>query len=163
MVWLVLGLALFRNQPISYVVEQLKLVFGTTDYCVPSAAVQARQRLGREPLAALFSLISQAWFDESQQQYSTFQGLSVCAVDGVVWSMPLTKENFNHFGSSKGKTAVAPYPQVRATCLVNTNTHEIIDAQIGSMDQGELTLANQLSPPAQSITLFDRAYFSADF
>ncbi|WP_171294686.1 transposase domain-containing protein, partial [Acinetobacter indicus] len=59
-VWLVLGLALFRNQPISYVVEQLKLVFGTTDYCVPSAAVQARQRLGREPLAALFSLISQA-------------------------------------------------------------------------------------------------------
>ncbi len=31
------------------------------------------------------------------------------------------------------------------------------------MDQGELTLANQLSPPAQSITLFDRAYFSADF
>ncbi|MCO8089217.1 transposase domain-containing protein, partial [Acinetobacter indicus] len=30
------------------------------DYCVPSAAVQARQRLGREPLAALFSLISQA-------------------------------------------------------------------------------------------------------
>ncbi|WP_228718901.1 hypothetical protein [Acinetobacter indicus] len=46
---------------------------------------------------------------------------------------------------------------------MNTNTHEIIDAQIGSMDQGELTLANQLSPPAQSITLFDRAYFSAEF
>ncbi len=87
-----------------------------TDYCVPSAAVQARQRLGREPLAALFSLISQAWFDQSQQQYSTFQGLRVCAVltGGLV--LPLTKENFNHFGSSKGKTAVAPYPQVRAAC-----------------------------------------------
>ncbi len=162
-VWLVIGLALFRNQPISYVVEQLNLVFGTTEYCVPSAAVQARQRLGQEPLSTLFSLLSQAWFDETQQQYLSFQGLSICAVDGVVWSMPLTEENFNHFGSSKGKTAVAPYPQVRATCLVNTNTHEIIDAQIGSMDQGELTLANQLSPPAQSITLFDRAYFSADF
>ena len=162
-VWLVIGLALFRDQPIRYVVEQLKLVFGTTEYCVPSAAVQARQRLGREPLNTLFSLLSQAWFEESQQQYSNFHGLSVCAVDGVVWSMPQTDDNFNHFGSSKGKTAAAPYPQVRATCLVNTNTHEIIDAQIGSMDQGELTLANQLCPPSHSITLFDRAYFSADF
>lgn len=162
-VWLVIGLALFRNQPIGYVVEQLKLVFGTTEYCVPSAVVQARQRLGSEPLNALFSLLSQAWFEESQQQYSNFHGLSVCAVDGVVWSMPYTDENFAHFGSSKGKTADAPYPQVRATCLVNTATHEIIDAQIGSMDQGELTLASQLSPCSHSITLFDRAYFSADF
>ena len=128
-----------------------------------SAVVQARQRLGSEPLNALFSLLSQAWFEESQQQYSNFHGLSVCAVDGVVWSMPYTDENFAHFGSSKGKTADAPYPQVRATCLVNTATHEIIDAQIGSMDQGELTLASQLSPCSHSITLFDRAYFSADF
>ena len=63
----------------------------------------------------------------------------------------------------KAKTAAAPYPQVRATCLVNTNTHEMIDAQIGSMDQGELTLASQLKAPVRSITLFDRAYFSADF
>ena len=107
-VWLVIGLALFRDQPIGYVVEQLKLVFGTTEYCVPSAAVQARQRLGREPLNTLFSLLSQAWFEESQQQYSNFHGLSVCAVDGVVWSMPYTDENFEHFGSSKGKTAAAP-------------------------------------------------------
>ena len=162
-VWLVIGLALFRDQPIWYVLQQLKLVFGTTEYCVPSAAVQARQRLGLEPLNALFSMLSQAWFKESQQQYSNFHGLSVCAVDGVVWSMPHTDENLNHFGSSKGKTAAAPYPQVRATCLVNTNTHEIIDAKIGSMDQGELTLADQLCPPSHSITLFDRAYFSADF
>ena len=162
-VWLVIGLALFRDQPIWYVLQQLKLVFGTTEYCVPSAAVQARQRLGLEPMHALFSILSQAWFEESEQQYSNFHGLSVCAVDGVVWSMPHTDENLSHFGSSKGKTAVAPYPQVRATCLVNTNTHEIIDAKIGSMDQGELTLADQLSPPPHSITLFDRAYFSADF
>ena len=146
-VWLVIGLALFRNQPIWYVVQQLQLVFGTAEYCVPSASVQARQRLGLEPMSALFSTLSQAWFKDSQQQYSNFHGLCVCAVDGVVWSMPHTEENFKHFGSSKGKTAAAPYPQVRATCLVNTNTHEMIDAQMGSMDQGELTLASQLIAP----------------
>lgn len=162
-VWLVIGLALFRDQPIWYVVQQLQLVFGTTHYCAPSASVQARQRLGLEPLSVLFSTLSQAWFKDAQQQYPDFHGLQICAVDGVVWSMPLTDENFKHFGSSKGKTAIAPYPQVRATCLVNTNTHEIIDAKLGSMDQGELTLAHQLQVPSQSITLFDRAYFSADF
>lgn len=113
-------------------------------------------------MSALFSTLSQAWFKDSQQQYSSFNGLCVCAVDGVVWSMPHTEENFKHFGSSKGKTATAPYPQVRATCLVNTNTHEMIDAQMGSMDQGELTLASQLKAPVRSITLFDRAYFSAE-
>lgn len=162
-VWLVIGLALFRDQPIWYVVQQLQLVFNGAQYCVPSASVQARQRLGLEPMSVLFSTLSQAWFKDSQQLYSTFHGLTICAVDGVIWSMPHTEENFNHFGSSKGKTAIAPYPQVRATCLVNTNTHEIIDAQLGSMDQGELTLANQLRVPSKSITLFDRAYFSADF
>lgn len=162
-VWLVIGLALFRNQPIWYVVQQLQLVFGETEYCVPSAAVQARQRLGLEPLSVLFSKLSQSWFEESKQQYSHFHGLCVCAVDGVVWSIPHNHENFQHFGSSKGKTATAPYPQIRATCLINTETHEIIDAKLGSMDQGELTLAHQLDVPVQSITLFDRAYFSADF
>ncbi|MFP3338675.1 IS4 family transposase, partial [Micrococcus sp. SIMBA_131] len=57
----------------------------------------------------------------------------------------------------------APWPQARAVCLINTNTHEVIDAGIGSMDQGELTLAKKLKVPANSLTLFDRAYFSADF
>lgn len=153
-VWLVIGLALFRDQPIWYVVQQLQLVFGTTDYCAPSASVQARQRLGLEPLSVLFSILSQAWFKDAQQQYPDFHGLQICAVDGVVWSMPLTDENFKHFGSSKGKTAIAPYPQVRATCLVNTNTHEIIDAKLGSMDQGELTLAHQLLVPSGCARLF---------
>lgn len=119
--------------------------------------------MGLEPLQAFFSTLSQTWSKESQQQYSGFHSLSVCAVDGIVWSMPHTKENFNRFGSSKGKTVPAPNPQMRATCLVNANTHEIIDAKLGSMDHGELTLANQLKAPPQSITLFDRAYFSGDF
>lgn len=162
-IWLVIGLALFRNQPIWYVVQQLQLVFGTSEYCVPSASVQARQRLGLEPLSYLFETLSQAWFQESQNQYDTFHGLTICAVDGVVWAMPHTDENFKHFGSSKGKTALAPNPQVRAVCLVNTHTHEVIDAQIGSMDQGELTLAKDLCTPENTLTLFDRAYFSADF
>lgn len=162
-IWLVIGLALFRNQPIWFVVEQLQLVFGDHTTCAPSASIQARQRLGAEPLEVLFKQLSQSWQRESFAQYDLFQGLNVCAVDGIVWSMPHTPENFRHFGSSKGKTATTSWPQARATCLVNANTHEIIDANIGDMGKGELTLAKELQVPDHSITLFDRAYFSADF
>ena len=95
-VWLVIGLALFRDQPIWYVVQQLQLVFGTAESCAPSASVQARQRLGLEPLNVLFNTLSQTWFEDSQPQYSAFHGLSICAVDGAVWSMPHTDENFRH-------------------------------------------------------------------
>lgn len=59
-VWLVIGLALFRNEPIWHVVRQLNLSLGDTPACAPSAAVQARQRLGQEPLEQLFRQFSAA-------------------------------------------------------------------------------------------------------
>ena len=46
---------------------------------------------------------------------------------------------------------------------MDTHSHELLDAQIGSMTQGELTLAGDLQAPDQSLTIFDRAYFSAAF
>jgi hypothetical protein len=163
-VWLVIGLALFRNQPIWYVVQELQLMLGGQPLCVPSASVQARQRLGSEPLKHLFFQLSQLWQTESQASVShTFHGLSVCAVDGVIFSTQHTTENITHFGSSQGKDSTAPYPQVRAVCLVNTDSHEIMDVRLGNMQQGELTLADELCAPARSVTLFDRAYFSAAF
>ena len=132
-VWLVIGLALFRNQPIWYVVQQLDLVQGESDYCYPSATVQARQRLGQEPLAELFRTLSQSWLKESLVKQEKYQDLQVFAVDGVIWTMPHTPDNFSHFGSSKGKTASATWPQARAVCLMNTQSHELIDAQLGDM------------------------------
>lgn len=162
-VWLVIGLALFRNQPIWYVVHQLQLILGNQQACAPSAAVQARQRLGEAPLKQLFHQLNQKWLFESVQPLDKLNDLTVFAVDGVVFSTPHTPENFAHFGSSKGKGAEAPYPQVRAVCLVNTDSHEIVDVEIGDMAQGELTLAHHLQVQSKSITLFDRAYFSAAF
>ena len=45
-VWLVIGLALFRNLPIWHVVRQLDLTLDNASLPAPSAAIQARQRLG---------------------------------------------------------------------------------------------------------------------
>jgi hypothetical protein len=46
---------------------------------------------------------------------------------------------------------------------MDTSSHELLDAQIGDMRQGELSLADALQAPDQSLTVFDRAYFSAAF
>ncbi|MCC4604563.1 transposase domain-containing protein, partial [Xanthomonas campestris] len=89
-VWLVIGLALFRDRPLWQVVQQLDLSLDAQALPAPSASVQARQRLGEEPLAELFGLLTRAW---SRTPVDTQRPLRVLAVDGVVWAAPDTAEN----------------------------------------------------------------------
>ena len=161
-VWLVIGLALFRNQPIWHVVRQLQLTPDGQPMSVPSAAVQARQRLGDEPLQQLFALLTSAW-TASLSPAQCVLGLRVLAVDGVVWSAPDTPENRQSLGCCTNQHGPGSWPQIRAVCLMDTYSHELLDARLGAMTQGELTLASQLKGCDQSLTVFDRAYFSAAF
>ena len=160
-VWLVIGLALFRKLPLWQVVQQMELSLHGQVLPAPSASVQARQRLGEEPLAELFRLLTRAWSRHLQEPRA--QGLRVLAVDGVVWSAPDTPENRLQLGSCSTQHGPLPWPQIRATCLMDTHNHELLDARIGGMDSGELSLAAQLEGVDHSVTLFDRAYFSAAF
>ena len=158
-VWQVIGLALFRNRPLWQVVQQLELVCDDQPLPAPSVSVQARQRLGEDPLAELFGLLTQAWSRPALHR----QTLRVLAVDGVVWSAPDTPENRVQLGSCRTQHGALPWPQIRATCLMDTDSHELLDAKIGGMNCGELSLAAQLQGQDHSLTLFDRAYFSAAF
>ena len=160
-VWLVIGLALFRNRPLWQVVQQLELSLDGQALPAPSVSVQARQRLGEEPLAQLFGLLTQAW--SRNKPGTKQQALRVLAVDGVVWAAPDTPENRAQLGSCSTQHGPLPWPQIRATCLMDTHSHELLDAQLGGMDCGELSLAAQLQGEDHSLTLFDRAYFSAAF
>ncbi len=166
-VWLVIGLALFRNQPIWHVVRQLNLTLEqpATPHalCAPSASVQGRQRLGDEPMAQLFGQLTSAWTVQVDGQTPLLEGLRVLAVDGVVWSAPDTPENRLGLGCCANQHSQGSWPQVRAVCLMDTYSHELLDAQLGAMPQGELTLAAELQAPDESLTIFDRAYFSAAF
>lgn len=85
-VWLVIGLALFRHLPLWQVVQQLALSLDQQTLPAPSASVQARQRLGDEPMAQLFRMLTQAW-----NRAPTHDALRVLAVDGVVWCAPDTR------------------------------------------------------------------------
>jgi Insertion element 4 transposase N-terminal/Transposase DDE domain len=159
-VWLVIGLALLRQMPLWQVVQEMSLTLDGQDLPAPSASVQARQRLGAEPLAHLFGLLTDAW---GRAHPVHPESLRVLAVDGVVWSAPDSADNRQVLGSGQTQYGPQPWPMVRAVCLLDTDSHELLDAQLGDYHQGELTLAAGLRGLDDSITLFDRAYFSAAF
>lgn len=142
-VWLVIGLALFRSRPLWQVVQQLELSLDGQALPAPSASVQARQRLGEEPMAQLFGVLSRAWSRDRQAE----QPLRVLAVDGVVWSAPDTPDNRAQLGSCSTQHGPLPWPQIRATCLMDTHSHELLEAKIGGMDCGEPEPGGAVSGP----------------
>lgn len=99
-VWLVIALALYRHQSISEVVDDLDLALPDLQApCVSKSAVsQARQRLGAEPLKALFDLSARAWTEQDRKQY-LFKGLSLFAMDGTTLKTADTSEHREHFGA----------------------------------------------------------------
>ena len=166
LIWLVIGLALFRNEPIWHIVRQLGLALDTEEVVpVPSATVQGRQRLGEAPLSHLFDQLSRTWCNTPLPASGLFQGLRVLAVDGVVWSTPDTAEHRDVFGGGCSQHGDGSWPQVRAVCLMDVHTHLIRAAAFGAYTTGELSYAHNLAAavPDDSLTIFDRAYYSAAF
>jgi hypothetical protein len=166
MVWLVIGLALFRNEPIWHIVQQLDLADGpVVKTPVPSAAVAGRERLGAAPMAWLFDRVADCWGERALPEHALFHGLRSYAVDGVVWSLPDTAENCEEFGRPSNDKGNGPWPQLRAVCLMDTYTHLIRAAEFGGYRTSELGLAKSLmhAVPDDSLTIFDRVYFSAAF
>jgi hypothetical protein len=112
LIWLVIGLALFRNEPIWHIVRHLGLALGAQAHAVPapSATIQGRQRPGDAPLAHLFDQISRAWCDTPPPVAGRFQGLRLLAVDGIVWSTPDTAEHREVFGGGRSQYGEGSWP-----------------------------------------------------
>lgn len=63
----------------------------------------------------------------------TRDALRVLAVDGVVWSAPRQRSNRQVLGSGSAQYGPQPWPMVRAACLLDTDSHELLDARWGTM------------------------------
>jgi hypothetical protein len=61
----------------------------------------------------------------------TLTAQRVLAVDGVVWSAPDSTDNRQVLGSGQTQHGPQPWPRVRAVCLLDTDSHEPLDAQLG--------------------------------
>ena len=75
---------LYRRKSISEVLDDLGLAVpdAQTPFVSKSAAAQARQRLGPEPLKWLFEYSVQHWSSQDRRAY-LFKGLTLFAMDGT--------------------------------------------------------------------------------
>lgn len=165
-VWLVIGLALYRHLSIKEVLDDLDLALPELDgRCLTaSAACQARQRLGAEPLHWLFQTSAKAWHNEDRSAFQ-FHGMDLLAKDGTTLRLADSTANGDHFGAQiYADSKVANFPQTRGVTLMAVSTHLVLDARFGAYKTGEMTYAKELlqSIPDNSLTVLDRGFLSAE-
>jgi hypothetical protein len=163
-VWLVLGMALYRNRPIDEVVAKLDLALpgrrGPTP--APSAVAQARGRLGAEPMRWLFERCSEEWAHKSARRFA-WRGLALYGIDGTTARVPDSPENREHFGGQLGPRGDSAYPVVRIVTLMTLRTHLLAAARFGPYAASETTYARGFWPqvPDESLVIVDRNFFDA--
>ncbi len=165
-IWLVLGMALYRHQPIDGLAARLDIALPGVDdklSVAKSALAQARARLGDEPLRWLFEKCSTKWALESARRHA-WRGLSVFGVDGTTVRVPDSPQNRAHFGSQDAGASrgVSGYPLSRVVTLMALRSHLLLDARFGPY-AAESHYAKDLWPriPDDSVTLVDRGFLDA--
>lgn len=166
-VWIVIGMGLFRDRSIQEVVHHLGLVLpgrasrsgraGATS----SAVVQARDRLGAAPLQTLFEQTAAHWARASADAYR-WRGLAIYGIDGSALRVPDTPENEEAFGRPGTGRGEAGYPQLRLVVLMVLRSHLVAGLRLGPWSTGEATLAEPLwkEIPDRSLTILDRGFLS---
>ena len=149
-VYYVLGLALFAES--SYEEVMRNLVEGLAwqsgwrqQWSMPSksAIFQARQRLGVEPLEALFDRGCVPLASEHTPG-AFYRGWRLVAIDGTTLDVPDTADNdatFGRPGASRGSSA---FPQARLVGFAECGTHAITGAAIGPYADSEQALTRGL-------------------
>jgi hypothetical protein len=165
-VWVVLGMALFRDRPIEDVVSKLDLALpgGGGGTVARSSISQARTRLGSEPMKWLFERSASAWAHTSAAEHR-WRGLALYGIDGSSLRVPDTPENRAHFGGQPGRwKSQSGYPLVRVVALMVLRSHVLAGVWFGPFTgTHELEHAQNLrtSIPDNSLTVLDRGFLAA--
>lgn len=159
--WSVIGMSLFRNEPVWDIANRLDISLpGKNKLIAPSAIVQGRQRLGFEAVQYTFQQLAHQAF--STQAFEQWCGLNLLAVDGVSFRTQDNEENRAEFGSDRNQYGEGSYPHIRMCSLMEVSSHLLLDSCFDARCVGEMSLAQRLIPsvPDNSLTLFDRGYYS---
>jgi hypothetical protein len=164
-IWLVLGMALFRNRSMKEVVRSLDLALPSVSGADPaaSAIVQARNKLGDEPMEWLFKRSADKWSNDSADRHR-WRGLAVYGLDGTTVRVPDSDANRAHFGGQNAGAGRGDsgYPLVRLVTLMVLRTHVLAGAAFGPYDS-ELRYAAQLWSrlPDDALVVVDRGFLSS--
>jgi hypothetical protein len=165
-IWVVLGMGMFRDRPIEDVVTKLDLALPSTGVSIaPSSVSQARDRLGSEPIRWLFERSASVWSARSAEA-NQWRGLKLYGMDGTTVRVPDTPENREAFGGQSGREgSESGYPMVRAVALMVLRSHLLAGCNFGGYGANEIQYAWPLIDkiPSNSLTILDRGFFGARF
>jgi hypothetical protein len=160
-VWLVIGMALYRREPIERVVQLLDLALPDRKdtLMAKSAVIQARQRLPHDVLAYLFNATAAEWSARSADA-DRWRGLAVYGWDGTTMRVPDSPENRESFGGQRSHRGDSGYPQVRVVAAMALRSHILSAFRFADYHTGEVTLARDLwdEMPEDSLAIFDRNF-----
>jgi hypothetical protein len=166
-VWVVIGMALFRNLSIERLVDDLDLALPTErrELVAKSGITQARQRLGEEPMAMLFALLAAEWATASAVEHR-WRGLLLYGADGTTMRVADSVENRAAFGGQSGGAGRGDsgYPIVRLVALMALRSHILSALRFADYFTGEPTIAKELwrELPDDSLTIVDRGFLIAN-
>lgn len=164
-VWVVLGMSLFRDRPLEDVVSKLELALpGQASTVARSSVSQARERIGSEPMRWVYERCASAWSEPSADRFR-WRGLRLYGIDGSTVRVPDTPENRDAFGGQKSRDGtVSGYAMVRITVLMVLRSHLLAAANFGRYEgTHELAYAKPMCErlPNASLTVVDKGYFGA--
>jgi hypothetical protein len=161
-VWLVIGMALFRKFPIHDLVGKLNLVLpGSKATVAPSSVAEARQTVGAAPLQRIFEMGAEKWAHASAREHA-WRGLALYGVDGSTLRVADSPENRTHFGGTTGDRGDSGYPLLRVASLMALRSHILAAAEFGPYSDSEIALSAGLwgSVPRNSLTVVDRGFLA---
>jgi Insertion element 4 transposase N-terminal len=166
-VYLVMALALFSDEDYEEVAERLTGAlrsWGSWDERweppTKGAVTQARQRLGAEPVAELFTQVAEPV--AGMETEGAFLGpWRLMSIDGTELDVPDTPANRAAFGSGSRE---APYPRARLVTVCECASRAPVLAAMGpsaSKGSGEQSLARTLWPRLEEgwLLLADRMFY----
>lgn len=157
----VLAMALFRSASIKCLLIQVlgwmraKTPRLSLRAVTPEAICHAKERLGSEPLKALFGKLA-ARIEPS----ASFFGLRVWAADGVHLTLADTPANEAEFGKPSSARGSGAFPQMLVVALVETTTRMVRDLVIGQTNASERSACGDLlaSLGRDDLLLLDRGF-----
>lgn len=130
-----------------------------------SAISQARTRIGKEPVIALYDEIVRPLATEKTEG-AYYKNRLLVAMDGSKLDVADTEENTNYFGKQKyggfgGVKGKGTFPLMRFLSLVEVGTHVIFETVYSNFSTGEVTLAKLILEKVKQnmLILADRLFF----
>lgn len=166
-VWLVVGMALMRNEAIERVVAMLNLALPSAGggLAAKSGISKSRKRLGDQAMEYLFTATAERWAHASADRHR-WRGLALYGIDGTTLRVPDSPENWNEFGGQcgNGTRGGSGYPLVRVVPVMALRSHLLAAVRFADYHTGEVTLADEFwnELPSDSLTITDRAFLVAD-